>query len=247
MTSPYQGQYYTRARLAQVEGHEVRAGSSATLPQWPSQVSLPLEAPTPPEAPTPSGDPIPPICSALVMRHMEADFSIPAESLRNLVRGMSPESILGPSGAALLHARLTMQPAVGLPAALPGVWMELSSTLRVKTPHACIGPLQLGEVAERPLEIRGSNGNVYGTLQQSAFGWTVSHRGGQMLLSMEQKGQGSPLALVDGLGRTFAKATSLNGDSLRVQVDPGADVVLAILTMLAVILMKPDVAWLRMR
>lgn len=185
-----------------------------------------------------------PLCAALVMPHSKADFFFKAESLQNLIAGRSPEPLLGPSGAHLLHARLQL--AKSTSDYLLGSWLEISSSSSALFPHAGVGPIQLGYVASSRLEIHGSAGKTYGHLEHSGSGWRVISKGGIVLFSIDPASWGQALACIEVSGSLFASATPSDDRSkMHLQVLPGSDVVLAILSMLAVFLMSPELARLR--
>lgn len=200
------------------------------------------------QAPLPLKLQVPPVCAALVMPHSKAEFLFLAESLRNLGAGRSPEPVLGPSGNVLLYARL---PAVKSATDFDGrqglgVWLELSSSSTTLFPHAGVGPFQPGVVASTPLEIRGSAGKTYGQLEYSGSGWCVLHTSGLVLFSIDPSAKGISLACIDTSGIMFATAIPANDRSrLQMEVLPGADTVLAILCMLAVMVMSPHLSNMR--
>jgi len=183
------------------------------------------------------------ICPALILPHGEAQFSIPLESISSLIAGHYPVQILGPSGRPLLHARLptVAQDAAGGPR--PGRWLELSTTPRSRYPHACVGPLPMGDHATEAVEIRGPRGDAYGTLEWRGTDWCAK-RGGRIVLIVEIVQRGGLSASAPGGGHIAQATPDIDADLVRVQVSPGVDALLTLLCMMAVMLMTPEAAGL---
>mmetsp|Transcript_43433 Transcript_43433/g.116613 ORF Transcript_43433/g.116613 Transcript_43433/m.116613 type:complete len:553 (+) Transcript_43433:94-1752(+) len=230
-------------------GYTLRSATSPAAPNFPaSQPSLSLRTsesvPLYSAAVSDAADSSDALCPALILPQGKAQFSIPAEAIRRLGLGQYPVEILGPTGRQLLHARLPAQPVGGALASLgSGRWLELTSTATSRHPHACLGPLPLAAPARAPLEIRGPRGDAFGTLEQRGGAWCAVRRG-RVVLSIEASGDGQLIATLPDRG-VVAVASPEDGEALKIQVSPGVDALLALLSMLAVVLMSPDLAGFR--
>mmetsp|Transcript_134997 Transcript_134997/g.431264 ORF Transcript_134997/g.431264 Transcript_134997/m.431264 type:complete len:561 (-) Transcript_134997:22-1704(-) len=230
-------------------GYTLRSATSPAAPNFPaSQPSLPLRTsesvPLYSTSVSDAADSSDALCPALILPQGKAQFSIPAEAIQRLGLGQYPVEILGPTGRQLLHARLPAQPVGGALASLgSGRWLELTSTATSRHPHACLGPLPLAAPARAPLEIRGPRGDAFGTLEQRGGAWCAVRRG-RVVLSIEASGDGQLIATLPDRG-VVAVASPEDGEALKIQVSPGVDALLALLSMLAVVLMSPDLAGFR--
>lgn len=191
-----------------------------------------------PEADTPST-----LCPALLIPHGEAQFVVLAESLRSLVMGRSAIEVLGASGRPLLYARLA-QPGGASSMLGSGHWLELATTPTSRYPHASLGPLMPGAPKQslelRSLEVHGPQGNVYGSLESRDGAWCVQHAGRLALQIMAVPGSGLQASTAD---HVVVATGGRSGDhALLVQVNMGADALLSLLCILAVVLMSPDLA-----
>lgn len=130
-----------------------------------------------------------------------------------------------------------------------GLWLQLTTTRTSRHPHACIGPLVLGHapgLQQEAVQILGPGGKGYGTFEQTEDGWKVVCEG-SVALTVTSAFPFPHLTALDFEGNAVAscgqKRWSIAGaDALVVQVSQGADALLALLCMLAVVLMSVDIA-----
>lgn len=197
--------------------------------------------------------PAPPICERLILPHGAAQFRIPLEALDRLRAGTFPVPILGLSGRQpLLHAWLplcTKTPrgtAQGHGQSQIGHLLQLTTTPATRHPHASIGLLHLGAMAQRaPTEIFGPSNQKYGSMTRSNDKWQVHHHSDgseQLVMTMRTSTAFLGFSAYAPDGRQLASATriSLNGgpnaDTLAISASPGTDALLALLCILAVVL-----------
>jgi len=179
------------------------------------------------------------LCPALILTRGEAEvnFMMALSSIQRLCSGDYPVEILGPSGRALLHARLPSSPTVGSPETPAGFWLELCTTPTSNFPHGSIGPLFPGIRAEYGLEIRGPSGQVFGTLEPTVTGWCVQRRN-QVLLNLELDFNTSELKTIGPDGRLLALASPTNDEAMQIQMDQGIDALLNLIVLLAALLIS---------
>lgn len=181
------------------------------------------------------------LCPALVLTRGESEvhFTIPVAAIQSLSLGDYPVEILGPSGRALLHARLPSSPSMGAvpDPAVAGFWLELCTTPTSDCPHGSVGPLFPGVYAESALEIRGSSGQRFGTLEPTANGWCV-HRRGRALLYVELEHGTTEVKAMGADGRVQAVASRTTSEAMQMHLDSGVDALLCLLCVLAAVLMS---------
>mmetsp|Transcript_67732 Transcript_67732/g.141566 ORF Transcript_67732/g.141566 Transcript_67732/m.141566 type:complete len:488 (-) Transcript_67732:48-1511(-) len=186
------------------------------------------------------------LCPALILPQGKAQFSISYESLQRLGQGYYPAEILGPTGRQLLHARVPPHSGTDAsPTFSDQRWLEMTTTATSRYPHACVGPIPLESSGPLscPLEIRGPRGDTFGLLEQRGPTW-CSVRNGRVLLTLEPEvGTGRVMAFSRAEGSdqsTVAAIAAPDGAMLRLQVSPGVDALLALLSFLAVALLAPE-------
>jgi len=202
--------------------------------------------------PLPQAPPAPPICARLILPHGAAQFRIPLEAVDRLRSGNFPVPILGLSGRApLLHAWLPLctktprNTGEHTPSQV-GHLLQLTTTHTARHPHASIGLLHLGAVAQRaPTEIFGPQNQKYGSMTRTNDKWQVhyhSEGSEQLVMTMRTSTAFLGFSAYAPDGRQLASAAriSLNGgpqaDTLAISASPGADALLALLCILAVVL-----------
>lgn len=194
----------------------------------------------------------PSICPALLLPHGAAQFQIPSDHLSRLRAGQFPVQILGPSGRPLLHAWLPIRGMEDEKGQIGfnkvGRWLQLTTSANTRYPHASIGPLPYQTpVGRQALEIYGPSNTKYGTLRRDKDKWHVCYSAGagpeQLLLSMHaatplpgfsaSSAEGKQMALASHnlLGTGMASA-----ETLTINVEPGCDALLTLISMLAVVL-----------
>mmetsp|Transcript_91996 Transcript_91996/g.269114 ORF Transcript_91996/g.269114 Transcript_91996/m.269114 type:complete len:392 (+) Transcript_91996:81-1256(+) len=213
---------------------------------------------------------VPPICPKLMLPHGAAQFRIPMDYIRKLRSGIFPVEVYGTSKDPLLHAWLPRfatsveEPADdcvadvgcgGVPTPRSGLrgqglWLQLTTTSTSRHPHACIGPLFLrGMSASKPsetIQILGPGGKRYGSFEQTEDSWKVVCDG-RTVLTVTTSLPFPLLNALDSQGYPVASAgqqrwSLLGTDALIVTVNQGADALLALLCMLAVVLVSVDLA-----
>lgn len=220
----------------------------------------------PPDVPAVAPGAVPPICPKLMLPHGAAQFRIPMDSIRKLRSGIFPVEVYGTSKDPLLHAWLprfgTMvddpddcganagcAPVVRSSLRGKGLWLQLTTTSTSRHPHACVGPLFLRGVASEQAEtvrILGPAGRRYGTFEPSEDSWRVVCDG-CVVLTVTASLPFPHLNALDSQGFPVASAgqqrwSIMGTDALIVQVNQGADALLALLCMLAVVLVSVDLA-----
>mmetsp|Transcript_120888 Transcript_120888/g.341835 ORF Transcript_120888/g.341835 Transcript_120888/m.341835 type:complete len:524 (-) Transcript_120888:129-1700(-) len=147
-----------------------------------------------------------------------------------------------------------------------GSWLEVSTTKSSQYPHASIGPLpsqQRGaNEAPAPLHICGPKSAApawFGVLEKAATGWQVKRQDRVVFSiddvskqSQDSRGTFTAKRLLSGFsvqggngGRSFgatqlSRVVERDGHVIRVEVNEGGDCMLVIITMLAVLVMTPD-------
>lgn len=199
-----------------------------------------------------SGEKPPSICPALLLPHGAAQFQIPSEHLSRLRAGQFPVQILGPSGRPLLHAWLPIRGMedeggqIGFNKV--GRWLQLTTSANTRHPHASVGPLPYQTPVERQaLEIYGPSNTRYGTLRRIEDKWHVFYSAGegpeQLLLSMHAavpfpgfsaySADGKQMGLAS---HNLVSAVMPSAETLTINVEPGCDALLTLISMLAVAL-----------
>ncbi|CAE7444032.1 unnamed protein product [Symbiodinium natans] len=173
----------------------------------------------------------------LIQPSSEAQFHVPVDGLSSLWRGESPVGIYGPGGHTLLFARFSQD-------SKDRRWLELSTTANTQFPHCRVGPLRLGaDPSGACLHIFGPNGDKYGLLQNCGEEWQLRRAEGSVLMSVGAAAGGVGLTAATD-GQLTATAWPEHAGALVVKVSPGRDPLLALLCMLAVLLLSPELSGL---
>mmetsp|Transcript_34813 Transcript_34813/g.64789 ORF Transcript_34813/g.64789 Transcript_34813/m.64789 type:complete len:415 (-) Transcript_34813:47-1291(-) len=177
------------------------------------------------------------MCPRLIQPLAEAQFHVTSDGLRSLRQGSGPVGICGPQGRALLFARFGQD-------GKSRSWLELSTTASTQYPHCRAGPLRLGaETAGVALDIRGPTGDRYGLLQNCGQHWQMQRAEGVVLMSIGASGTGGGLTAMAS-DQVVATAWP-EGEVLLVKVSPGRDPLLALLCMLVITLLSPELSGFR--
>mmetsp|Transcript_105204 Transcript_105204/g.297695 ORF Transcript_105204/g.297695 Transcript_105204/m.297695 type:complete len:265 (-) Transcript_105204:477-1271(-) len=196
------------------------------------------------------------ICPSFVLSTGAVRFWLPENAVEDLKSGAAIE-VLSQSGQPVLRAQAPA-PGAGRGAGrclelfanqrgarTLGASMETSmhASLRVAAsrPDASAGPLLPNGAAVATgqiTELRGPDGEIYGTLKPRGTGWYAEHDN-RMVLFVDPSAQGFMLSASNADGRIIASAAVV-GSTVRVHVNPGVDAMLTLLCILSVALMLPD-------
>jgi len=216
--------------VANLEGASSAVSTLPLLDRWSEPVRSGSLTGTLPEASDRAA-----LIPRLIQPSAEAQFHVPADGLSSLWRGESPVGIFGPGGHTLLFARFSQD-------SKERQWLELSTTANTQFPHCRVGPLRQDAAG---VDVRGPAGERYALLQRFGSQWQLRRAEGQVLLSIGANAGGPGLtAATDGQLTATAWPEHAAG-GLVVKVSPGRDPLLALLCLLAVLLLSPELSGLR--
>lgn len=189
----------------------------------------------------------PPICPRLVLPNIRTTLAIPRYSESNF--RSRPVEVLGLTGIPLLQVSMRPLPSgsdmieVSMAALAPGATTKDGP----RSPRATASPSapDLRGVLDFGLDLRGEQGEMYGTLVQGRQGYDVL-RSGQVALTITKQdvrahpGLNVAYAVTSPGGTQLANAgISSDAERLELRVMPGVDAVLALISVLCVELLLP--------
>ncbi|CAE7484920.1 hypothetical protein AK812_SmicGene24848 [Symbiodinium microadriaticum] len=215
--------------VANMEGGSSAVSTLPLLDRWSEPVRSGSLTGTLPEASDRAA-----LIPRLIQPSAEAQFHVPAEGLSSLWRGESPVGIFGPGGHTLLFARFSQD-------SKERQWLELSTTANTQFPHCRVGPLRQDAAG---VDVRGPAGERYALLQRFGSQWQLRRAEGQVLLSIGANVGGPGLTAATEGQLTATAWPEHSGGGLVVKVSPGRDPLLALLCLLAVLLLSPELSGL---
>lgn len=189
-----------------------------------------------PSEPVASGPP--PLCSSLILVKTEARFLLPLEGLVRPRGDMVHLDIRGTSGSTLMHASMEAGPNGQLLLALFLVNCE-------HDPRAMIHA-----VTPTVMEIYGRGKRFYGTLELVSGNNAVVKYEGVPVMTVDRTDSNSLSLTASAMGQVLAvgstppplgpsKGSTTDSDSWGLKVKPGADAILIMSCMLAMMLLQP--------